>query len=304
MRLSDIISEISFKEKYSIENEREFEFLGLVAQEMDYKICSFIDDPKYIPNVKSNVTMLLVNKETAVEVKKLLPSIGICVVEKPRILFFEIHNALADDERYIRKNFPSIFGEKCKISSLSSIAENNVVIGNNVIIEEFVVIRENVVIEDDAIIRSGTVIGSVGYEFKRDDNRAFGIKHLGGVVIKKGVEVQHNTCVDKAVYPWDDTVLGEESKIDNLVHISHGVKIGKRTMIVALSGIGGRTVIGDDTWIGFGATVVNGTQIGNKSRVNMGAVVTRAVADNASVSGNFAIDHKRFVNHIKSIAKD
>ena len=46
-----------------------------------------------------------------------------------------------------------------------------------------------------------------------------GVKHLGGVKIGKNVEIQHNTCVDKAVYPWDDTIIGNNSKIDNLVHI-------------------------------------------------------------------------------------
>lgn len=71
-------------------------------------------------------------------------------------------------------------------------------------------------------------------------------------------------------------------------------------MIVAQSGIGGRTVVGDDTWIGFGATVRNGIEIGVNARVNMGAVVSKPVLSGQSVTGNFAIEHKVFIEDIKT----
>ena len=63
------------------------------------------------------------------------------------------------------------------------------------------------------------------------------------------------------------------------------MKIGKRSMIVANSGIGGRVMIGDDAWIGFGAIIRNGITIGNKARINMGSVVTKSVDNNTHVSG-------------------
>lgn len=70
-------------------------------------------------------------------------------------------------------------------------------------------------------------------------------------------------------------------------------------MIVANSGIRGRTEIGADTWIGFGATIRNGIAIGNNARVNMGAVVTKPVEDASAVSGNFAIEHHMFIEQMK-----
>ena len=90
-------------------------------------------------------------------------------------------------------------------------------------------------------------------------------------------------------------------KIDNSVHVAHAVKVGKCTMIVANSGIGGRVTIGNNAWIGFGCTIRNGITIGNNSRVNMGAVVTKDVLDGQAVSGNFAVDHSIFINLMKSV---
>ena len=86
-----------------------------------------------------------------------------------------------------------------------------------------------------------------------------------------------------------------------LVHIAHGVKIGKNVMVVANSGIGGRTVIGDDCWIGFASTLRNGITIGDRARVNMGSVVTKSVASGGSVTGNFAINHEDFIENLKAI---
>ena len=70
-------------------------------------------------------------------------------------------------------------------------------------------------------------------------------------------------------------------------------------LIVANSAIGGRTVIGDDSWVGLGANVTNGIVMGNHTRANIGSVVTKDVPDGASMSGNFAIDHKRFLENLK-----
>ena len=94
-------------------------------------------------------------------------------------------------------------------------------------------------------------------------------------------------------------MLEDFVKIDNLVHIAHAAKIGKRTMIVANSGIGGRVTIGKDSWIGFGTTIRNGVTIGDKARINMGAVVTKSVKEYESVSGNFAISHEEFIRRLK-----
>ena len=98
--------------------------------------------------------------------------------------------------------------------------------------------------------------------------------------------------------------MGDYCKIDNLVHIAHGVKIGNNTMVVANVGIGGRTVVGEGAWVGFAATVTNGITVGDKARANIGSVVTKSIPINGNVTGNFAIDHSRFIQNLKKTLDD
>lgn len=282
-----------------VHNEVDVDTLGLVASNLDKPFCTFVDSPKFIEDVPANAKMILTTKEIFEMISIDDVHFGICVVDNPRLSFFKLHNALFDSEEYKRSTFKTVIGNNCNISTLSSIAENNVVIGNNVIIEEFVVIRENTCIGDNCIIRSGAKIGGTDFEFKREGDSIFGVNHYGGVILGKNVEVQYNSGINKALYPWDDTVIGDYTKVDMLVHIAHGVKIGESCMIVANSGIGGRTVIGNNSWIGFASTIKNGLVLGDNVRVNMGAVVTKSVNSGESVTGNFAIEHSKFIENIK-----
>lgn len=277
-----------------------FNTLGILDSKTDDSILTFIDQEKYLENLlnRKNVTCLLLTKE----IYEHIPTpndYGIVVIENPRNAFFKLHNLLASNSMYVRKKFETIIGNNCSISPLAYISQHNVKIGNNVLIEEFVSIKENVVIEDNSIIRSGTVIGGCGFEFKKDRDTQYRVDHLGGVIIGHDVEIQYNCAIDKAVYPWDNTIIGSFTKMDNLIHLGHAVKIGNNVMMPALSVIGGRVEIKDNAWIGIGSVIRNGLVIGKNARTNMGAVVTRDVNDNEAVTGNFAIEHSMFIKKLK-----
>lgn len=294
-----LLSEVNnLLEGLSLVKDAEFTSLGLAVAECDEKILTFIESEKYIKSLSDKIRALITTKELG---EKLKDRYGIIVSNNPRADYFKLHNILSAKEGYKRKSFNTTIGEGCNISKLSSISENNVVIGNNVIIEDFVVIRENTIIGDNSIIRAGVILGGEGFEYKRVDGVIMNVNHCGGVVIGNNVEVQYNSCIDKALYTWDNTVIGDYSKLDNLVHIEHGVKIGNRCLIASRSTFGGRTVIGDDSWVGLGATISNGLILGKNVSVSLGAVVTKNLKDNDKVSGNFAIDHEKFIDFIKSI---
>ena len=278
--------------------EGDFSSLGLAVSRCDEELLTFIESEKYIASLGDNITCLITNEEIG---EKLKDRYGILVAKNPRMAYFKLHNKLANNKSYKRESFETKIGENCSISTMSSIAKNNVIIGNNVIIEEFVVIRENTVIGDNSIIRTGVKIGGEGYEYKRVDGSIMNVIHTGGVIIKDNVEVQYNGTIDKALYTWDNTIIGKDSKLDNLVHIEHGVKIGERCLIASRSTFGGRTILGDDSWVGLGAIVSNGLVLGNKVSVSLGSVVTKGLADGEKVSGNFAINHDKYINFIKSI---
>ncbi len=300
MKISEILKDTNDNLGiFQIIEDREFKTLGLAGAEIDLKFCTFIENEKYIDSISQNATMVITKSEIAAKIKDK----GICISENPRISFFKLHNYLSKEKDYIMfKEYKTHLGNDCVISPLAHIAKKNIRIGNNVKIEEFVSIKENTVIGDNTIIRTGSVIGGEGFEFKRLANEdILPVKHVGWTVIGNSVEIQQNTCIDKAIYPWDMTMIGDNCKIDNLVHIAHGVKLGKGAFIVAGTLIGGRTVIKENTWVGVGATVSNGLIIGKNSRINIGAVVTKDLEDGSSVTGNFAIEHKKFIEFIKSI---
>ena len=245
--------------------------------------------------------MVITTEEIAPKIQG--DNIGLCIVENPRVVFFKLHNALANVEPYARPRFKTKIGKNCNIHTTAIVSDENVVIGDNVRIDPYVIIKDNVTIGDNTIIHSGVVIGDSDFEFKREGHEIFGVTHCGGVVIENDVEILANTGVNKALYPWDDTIIERHVKIDMLCNISHGVKIGAETMVVALSGIGGRTVVGKRCWLGYGCIIRNGITIGNNARVNMGAIVTKSVKDNESVTGNFAIDHDKFMEELKQRVK-
>ena len=297
MYISKILKEMGIP--HICKNEQRVSSLGLVEYNDGKDVCTFVDNEYYLEKLSDNIQMVLIGEDLLDTLKQYRKSYGICVVENPRLTYFRIHNYLVNDISYRRTDFKTRIGNNCNISSQAVIADKNVIIGNNVTIEEFAVIRENTVINDNSIIRAGCKIAGEGFEFKNTSEEVFHVSHIGGVIIGESVEIQYNTCIDKAIYPWDNTVIGDHVKIDNLVHIGHAVKVDSRTMIVANSGIGGRVSIGEDVWIGFGATIRNGIHIGDRARTNMGSVVTRNVGTEEAVTGNFAIPHKDFIANLK-----
>jgi len=281
-------------EAYEIQNEKEFDVLALCAATVERPFCTFIDDTKYIRQLSKNATMVVVTPEVAGRLDA--DKYGMIVTKNPRLLYFKLHNELVTrEENYVIKRVPSVVASSAKVSNMAYIAEENVVIGENVVIEPFVTIYPNVTIGDNTIIRSGCRIGGEGFEYKKENDHWLPVKHAGSVRIGKNVEVQNNSCIDKAVYPWDSTVLEDNVKVDNLVHIAHGVKIGEYTHILAQCNIAGRTVIGKSSWIGGNTTISNGLVIGDNVKIHLGSVVIQSLPDGANVSGNFARDHWYFM---------
>lgn len=295
MKLSEICSLL---EDVKILSDGEFSSLGLAVSKCDEELLSFVESEKYICGLGENITCLITTDEIG---KRFCDKFGIIVSKNPRMDYFKLHNKLSSDKVYTRKSYCTTIGEGCSISPTASISDRNVTIGKNVKIEEFVVIRENTVIGDNSIIRAGCILGGEGFEYKRTDGIIMNVTHCGGVIVGANVEVQYNTCIDKALYTWDNTIVSDYSKIDNMVHLEHGVKVGERCLIASRTTVGGRTVIGSDSWIGLGAIISNGLTLGNKVSVSLGSVVTKNIEDGERLSGNFAINHDKFIDFIKSI---
>ena len=297
MRLSEIVRELDGK----LIADGEFETLEYCTCNTDRKFLFFLENIKFINKINLNATCVLCKEE----LKDLLPNTieGIFITDYPKEVFHIIHNELSQKEEYTGIISKNVIGNGCTISKNAKIASQNVTIGNNTIIEDNVVIYENVEIGENCIIHSGSIIGGKAFTFARGNGQILGLRDVGKVKIGDRVEICSLAHIAKGILPTDVTCIGDDVKIDAYVHIGHGACIGNRTMVAAGAIIGGNSQIGMDSWIGINATVSNRIIIGNNSRVNLGAVVTKDVLDNVSVTGNFAIDHRKFLDNLRESIK-
>lgn len=156
-------------------------------------------------------------------------------------------------------------------------------------------VRTNTKLARDPISTgSNCVIGGNGFGYERDENGFItSIPHRGDVKIGYNVSLGSNVCIDRAVL--GSTVIGNSTKIDNNVHVAHGVKIGNRCLIAAGAVIGGSAEVGDNCFIGINASIKNKVKIGKGCTIGMAAVVTKDVPDGATVIGVNKILNKKSV---------
>ena len=136
----------------------------------------------------------------------------------------------------------AVIGNGTEVGAGSVIGEG-VQVGENCLIHANATIREKCVIGDRVILQPGCVIGSDGYGYELIDGKHEKVDQVGIVVLEDDVEVGANTTIDRARF--GKTVIGEGSKIDNLVQIAHNVRIGKHCLVVAQSGMAGSSSLGN-----------------------------------------------------------
>lgn len=152
-----------------------------------------------------------------------------------------------------------IIGNNCRIGA-NTVIEQGVLIGNNCDIAPSVTIS-HAIIGNNIRIKPGTCIGQEGFGFASDKNGHYKVAQLGRVIIKDNVFIGANCCIDRG--SGHDTVIEENSMLDNLIQIGHNVEIGKNSILVAQVGVAGSTKIGD--------FVVAGGQVGFSGHLKIGS---------------------------------
>lgn len=130
-------------------------------------------------------------------------------------------------------------------------------------------------IGDRVQVLAGAVVGEPGFGATAGAQGVIDIPQLGRVVLQDNVTVGANSCIDRGA--WDDTVVGENTKIDNLVQIAHNVRIGRNCVLAAHTGISGSTSIGDGVQMGGRAGVADHIAIGAGARIAAAAGVMKDV---------------------------
>ena len=173
-------------------------------------------------------------------------------------------------------------GDGTEIGANSVVGED-VIIGSDCHLMSNVAIRERCVIGDRVHLQPGAVIGSDGFGYELSQGRHVKVDQVGIVEIGNDVEIGANTTVDRARF--GKTIIGEGTKIDNLVQIGHNVIIGKHCLIVSLTGISGSTRIGDYVTIAGQVGVVGHITIGDKATITARAGVTTSLPGGAIYAG-------------------
>jgi UDP-3-O-[3-hydroxymyristoyl] glucosamine N-acyltransferase len=151
-------------------------------------------------------------------------------------------------------------------------------------------VMDDCVLGERVSLFPGATIGSEGFGWAFVDGRLERIPQIGNVVLGDDVEIGANTCVDRA--QTGSTVIGDGTKIDNLVQIGHNCRIGKHTAIAALCGLAGTTTIGDYTRVAGMAGFKGHITVGSRVTIAGASQVWGDIPDDIMVSGAPAIEHR------------
>ncbi len=218
-----------------------------------------------------------------------------------------------------------VVGENAQIGDNTKILPNcyignGAVIGNKCFFHAGVNIGDRVKVGNDVILHHGVSLGADGFSFvtenpnnieqARKDGEIrendveqviFKIPSIGSVVIGNNVEIGANTAIDRGTI--ENTVIGDNTKIDDLVMIGHNCRVGKGCMIVSQVGIAGSCVIGDRVVIAGQAGLADHIQIGSDTIIAAQSGVTKSFPEKSIVVGAPAVPRKEFIKQLK-IMKD
>lgn len=250
-----------FCKKYSVDFERVLNehkmVLAIVTSEYEGRI-----DCSYIVSENPRLDYLRVIKEFFVERANQVDVIH--------------PTAVIEDGAKLGENV--YIGANCYIGK-------NVIIGDRTYINPNVIIVGDTMIGHDCFIKSGVVIGQSGFGFEMNEN---GIPehfpHVGKIEIGNNVYIGANTAIDRGTL--GSTIIHDNVKIDNLVHIAHNDVIGENSFVIAGAILGGGVEIGENCWIAPNVSIKQQSRVGDNALVGLGAVVLKNVDSNTVVVGN------------------
>ena len=176
-------------------------------------------------------------------------------------------NAVIEDEVVL---MPGVF-----IGAGSRIGKSSIIYAN-------VSIYDSVNIGEECILHSGVVVGSDGLGFAKDNGSWIKIEHLGEVIIGANVEIGSNSTIDRGSI--GNTVIGDNVKIDNQVHLAHNVVIGSGTAIAGNSAIAGSTKIGKNCTLAGCSAIVDNIEISDEVHVTAMSLITKSIKESGYYS--------------------
>ncbi|TNB46665.1 UDP-3-O-(3-hydroxymyristoyl)glucosamine N-acyltransferase [Martelella lutilitoris] len=328
IRLDELASRIGSVLSSPDAGERMVESVAPIYRAGPYDICYILS--------KNSIDQLKSCKAAAVicspELKKHIPaSLATLVSDMPQLAFARAaaqlypaamrpqavlqrqsgisSQAVIDDSAVIEKSVEiapfAVVGARAVIGAGSRILCGAVVgadvkIGRNVTLGAHASLS-NALIGNNVIIHTGARIGQDGFGYAPGPTGMVKLPQVGRVIIQDDVEIGANTTIDRGA--MDDTVIGEGTKIDNLVQIGHNVQIGRHCGIVSQVGIAGSTRIGDGVMIGGQAGLNGHIEIGSGAQIAAKSGVLTSVPAGGRIGGNPARPIRDYLRDVAEIAR-
>jgi UDP-3-O-[3-hydroxymyristoyl] glucosamine N-acyltransferase len=192
-------------------------------------------------------------------------------------------------------------GENCTLMP-HVVIYHDVKIGKNFFAHAHVSIREGAVIGNNVLLHNAVVIGSDGFGFAKDDSGNWHkIPQVGHVVIEDDVEIQANSCIDRA--SLGETRIGRNTKIDNLTQVAHNCVIAENSMLCAQVGLAGSTAIGKNVILAGQVGVAGHCKIGDDVIVTAQSGTHGDIPNGAMMSGTPAFDNRQWLRSVAVFAR-
>jgi UDP-3-O-[3-hydroxymyristoyl] glucosamine N-acyltransferase len=303
------------------------------ANEIIENVCSIesagAEDICFFYDKKNKALAQQIKAKACVTTKELAPlipdGVAVLISENPKLAFITLVSAFYEEHKpspkiesdsHISKS--AQIGKNCYIGH-NAVIEDDVVIGDNCVIEANVVIAHGCKIGNncriannasiayclmgnDCYIYTGARIGQDGFGFSVVDGRHKRIPQIGRVIIGNDVEVGANTCIDRGAL--DDTIIGDGTRIDNLVQLAHNDKTGKCCILVAQTGIAGSCTLGDYVVCGGQAGLADHLTVGSGAQIAAQSGVMRDIEPGAIVMGTPTVPFKDFMRQVAFLQKN
>lgn len=276
---------------------------------------TFVSNPKYGQAARTT-------KASAVIVAEDFPAIAVATlrVKDPYLSFAQALDLFHPAQRYAAGVHPTavvdssarigkgahigpyvVIGEDVEIGANAVLLAHVVIyrgakVGDNFFAHAHAVVRENCRLGSNVLLQNGVVIGGDGFGFaKTAAGQWHKIPQPAPVVIGDDVEIQANSCIDRASV--GETRIGRGVKVDNLVQVGHGTHVGEDSLLCAQVGLAGSTIIGNRVILTGQVGVVGHCTVGDNAIVTPQTGVAADIAPGALVSGSPAVDHRAWLKY-------
>ena len=304
VKLNEIFNKINFEKNLLIQDVKPLH----LANKNDL---TFFDSLKYKPDAIKTKGGICITTE---KLKEFLPKTTIVIIVKNVLLELALAikkiYPLADIDypdlslkkpekkyKFVKFGNNVLIGKNVKIGKntiigSNTIIEHHVIIGKDCVIGSGVIVK-NTIIGDRVVIQDNSKIGQKGFGFIPIKNKNIKFPHIGKVFIDNDVEIATGCTIDRGSV--DDTKIGQNTYLDNQVHIAHNVKIGENCMIAGQVGFAGSSKVGNNVSIGGQAGVSGHLNIGDNVKIGGGSGVVKDIKDNSIVMGYPAIPLRDFL---------